>query len=66
MPHKEWWALSEAQRTQIREERQTKNNNVRTAAAEEQEATVPIAQGGTFAPDTYPPANNRKVSVVVS
>jgi hypothetical protein len=66
MPHKEWWALSDAQRTKIREERQKQHNNVRTAAAEEREPTVPVAQGVTFAPDTYPPANDRKVSVVVS
>jgi hypothetical protein len=52
--------------TKTREERQKQNNNVRSAAAKEQEVTVPIVQGVTFAPDTYPPANNRKVSVVVS
>jgi hypothetical protein len=66
MPHMEWWALSEAQRTKICEERQKQKNNVRTAAAKEREQTVPVAQGVTFAPNTYPPANDSKVSVVDS
>jgi hypothetical protein len=60
MPHKEWWALSEAQRTKIREERkQQKNVTERTVAAEEREKKVPAAE-------KEPSKAEREVSVVVS
>jgi hypothetical protein len=44
VPHKEWWALSKAQRTKIREEQEQKNVTERTFAAEEREKEVPAAE----------------------
>ena len=56
MPHKQWWALTDAQRTKIREERQKKKQNKpeRNASAEER------------SPPTPEPDKERHVSVVVS
>jgi hypothetical protein len=59
MPHKEWWALSEAQRTKIREERKKKVGNDRSVSAEERDKKVP-------AEEQESPGPERHVSVMVS